>query len=676
MKISLNWLKEYVSFKVNPEVLAHKLTMAGLEVEKIAPIGKDTVFEFEITPNRPDSLSFLGIGREVSAVLNTTLKIPPHKKLKSPKEKVPVVVSARNGCRRYFAMVIKDVKVGESPPWLKTYLRAVGLRSINNIVDITNFVLMETGQPLHAFDYDQLIGGRIIVRWAAPEESIVAIDEKEYKLDASILVIADDQRPVAIAGIMGGKESEVSLRTKNILLESAYFDSLVIRRTARTLGLCSDSSYRFERGVDFDSVGSWAQRAICLIQEMAGGTLSASNDIFTGQKKTAAVKIKLSVAEINKLLGSSVNFGRCKTILSKLGFKVTSATKDFLAVEVPSFRRDIKTKVDIIEEIARVIGYDNLPVSLPMVRMSDIEDSKSRTVRERISDTLVGQGLNEVISLTMISRKVLHSCGLDSSGVVAVQNPLSAEQELMRPSLLPSLLSVVLANVNKGQKDLRLFETGKIYLPAGEREVLGMVMMGRQHRDWRKSLKDEVDFYDIKGVLERVLERLKIKDYLFKPSPEAMFEPGQGVSLFIDGQAISQLGKVSDDILAQWDIKKAKLYYAEVDLAQLYARAVSFGRYQPISEYPAITRDISLAVKQDVTFEQIRQVAFDSGARHLVSVEFIEEYKGEKIIPGYRGVVFSLIYQSPVETLQDQQVNQSHEKIRQNLIEKLAAIPR
>jgi len=678
MKISLNWLEDYVSFKVSPEVLAHKLTMSGLEVEKISAVGKDTVFELEITPNRPDCLSFIGIAREVSTILNVPLKIPKpcrDRTLSCPYRKF-ITIAGKIGCQRYFGAVIKDVKVGESPQWLKDYLVAIGSRPINNIVDITNFVLMETGQPLHAFDYDKLTGGKIIVRHANANESIVAIDEKEYKLDPFMLVIADTKRSVAVAGVMGGKETEVSFQTKNILLESAYFDQGLIRRVARKLGLSSDSSYRFERGVDLDSVRLWAERAISLIQEIAGGTIFASADILAVQRKTTEPKIRISVAEINNLLGFSVNCARCKTILSKLGFSVVVSAKDSLSVKAPSFRRDIKAGVDIIEEIARVIGYDNIPVSLPAVRMSKIENSMSRICRETIGNVLTGLGLNEVISLTMISKKVLQKAGLESLSVVSVGNPLSVEQEIMRPSILPSLLSIALSNMNKGQKDLKLFEMGKVYLPSGEKEVLGILMVGRQHRDWRKSLKDEIDFYDIKGAFERILEKLQIQNYLIEPNHEVIFQTGQGVNVIIGGKSVGRIGKFSADILNQWDIKKAGLYFAEIDLDPLYAQTTPLSRYQPISEYPAITRDISLAVKGDVAFAQIQKVAFDSNAKHLTSMEFIEEYKGEKIASGYRGVVFSLTYQSSEKTLSDDEINGCHENIRRNLVEKLAAIPR
>jgi len=676
MKISLNWFKDYVSFKITPAQLAHRLTMAGLEVEQITSTGKDTAFELEITPNRPDCLNYIGIAREVSAILNVSLKIPKSKKLKFSKVKCPISIADKTGCQRYFGVVIKDVKVGDSPQWLKDYLQVVGLRSINNIVDITNFVLMETGQPLHAFDYDKLIGGKILVRRANANECLVAIDEKVYELDPSMLVIADEKRPVAIAGVMGGKDAEVNSQTKSILLESAYFDPVLIRRAARKLGLSSDSSYRFERGVDFDSVGFWAQRAITLIQEFAGGTLYSASDIMTLHRKSLENKIKISIPAINKLLGSSVNLGRCKTILKKLGFSITLVVKNSLTIKVPSFRRDIKADVDIIEEIARIIGYDNLPMSLPNVKMTNMESPKNRIYRETLSNVLVSQGLKEIISFTLISKKLLQKSGLGSSAVVGVQNPLSVEQEIMRPCLLPSLLSITLSNVNKGQRDLKLFETGKIYLPSDEKEALGIIMMGRQRRDWRKSLKDEVDFYDIKGILERILEKLRIPNYTFESIQDAIFDPGGGVSLSVDGKAAGKFGKLSFNILNQWDIKKSSVYYAEVDLEWLYVKAVFFERFQPIPEYPAITRDISLAVKQEVSFAQIRKVAFDSGAKHLASVEFIEEYKGEKITPGYRGVVFSLIYQNAEKTLQDEEVNQSHENIRRNLVEKLAAIPR
>ncbi len=683
MKISLNWLKDYVEFKIKPQALAHKLTMAGLEVEKITAVNNDTVFELEITPNRPDCLNFLGIAREISAILNTPLKIPKPAHVKFPKTKCPIAITDKGGCWRYVGTVIKGACVAESPKWLKDYLAAIGLRSINNIVDITNFVLMETGQPLHAFDYDKLTGGKIIVRRAKETEVIMALDEREYKLDSSILVIADAQRPVAMAGIMGGTETAVTGKTRNILLESAYFDPVLIRRAARKLGVSSDSSYRFERGVDFNSVDLGARRAISLILELAGGKIEAANDVVMVKENKSLNKIKVSFPEINQLLGASVSLGTCKAILIKLGCHVSSLSsalpsaklKDILIVSPPSFRRDIKATVDISEEIARIIGYDQLPVSLPSVRMSSMETAKDFLYKRAVREVLVAQGLNEVVSWTMLSRKVLEKTNLADLKAVCVRNPLTVEQEIMRPSLLPSLLSAVGNNLNKGQRDLKFFETGKIYQTDGEKETLGIIMLGRQTRDWRRA-KGEVDFYDMKGALERLFERWGISDYSVELGTDLIFEEGRQGRLVMGGQVLGKLGAVSKEILDRWDIKREDVFYAEISLVGVFSRMAAGRRYQPIPEYPSITRDVSLAVKSEISFQKIKELVLNSGAEHLGAVDFIEEYRGEKIASGYRGLTLSLTYQSTERTLSDEEVNKSHELIRQNLIKTVQAIPR
>lgn len=677
MKISVNWLKDYVSILIPTEKLAHKLTMAGLEVDRAERVGDDAVLEIEVTPNRPDCLNFWGIARETACILNKPLKLPRLPKLRFPSAKCDVAILDQEASRRYIGTVIKDVNVGPSPEFLSKRLQPIGLRLVNNVVDITNFCLLETGQPLHAFDYDKLIGGKIVVRRARAGETIATIDGIERKLDPSILVIADAKHPVAIAGIMGGKETEVTANTKNILLESAYFDPVLIRRAGRRLGLSSDSSYRFERGVDINTVETGARRAISLIQKYAGGKIENRTDVFPAKSarrvEISKAQINISKNQIDALLGTNLTLSRCKTVLKQLGFQV-KAGKQGLSVVAPSFRNDIKIIEDVVEEIARVLGYDNLPISLPSVKMANIPPSQKYIFKNSLRGFLVALGLSEAITYTMISDGSLEKSGCGSLEKVRIKNPLTQEHQLLRPTLLPGLLSTVQLNFNHGQKNLKLFEIGKRYLSSGEKETLGVIMVGTRQSDWRMADKGFIDFYDLKGIVERLLEKLPVKgnwDIVSKSSD--FLVAGESVALNLDGKNIGIIGKIKKDILKAWDIKQDKVYFAEIDLELWTEQIFLAKKYAPLTEYPAIHRDLSLAVSKDIAFAQIKRLALEEGGQNLVQVNFLEEYTGEKIPAGQRGLVFSLVYQSPHRTLVEEEVNKAHQKISEALKNRLKA---
>lgn len=676
MKFSLQWLKDYVNVSASPEALAHRLTMAGLEVEKIFDAeGGQKVFELEITPNRPDCLNIVGLAREVSAIYGKTLKLPKLKKFTAPKKKFDVTIADKDLCGRYLGIVIRNVKVGASPQWLKERVEAVGMRSINNIVDITNFCLMELGQPLHAFDLDKLNGQKIVVRRAKNGESMVTIDGDEHKLDPSVLVIADAVRPVAIAGIMGGKDTEVSFATKNILLESGYFDQGAIRRAGRKSGLSSDSSYRFERGVDRDMVLGGALRAAALILELAGGSVDAYADIFPGVKKVQRKAVNVSVSAVNALLGSEVSAQRCKTIMEKLGCKV-SGNKDVLKIIPPVFRADLKAEVDIAEEIARVIGYDELPLTIPSIKMSNITTAPSWRCKNRLRDILTAQGLDETITYAMTHKKALEKCGLGQVSGIRIKNPLSQDQEMLRPSLLPGLLNVLSLNLSRGQREVKVFEIGKSYSAVPEKEVLAVLMSGSRMDDWRQMAKEPVDFYDVKGRLESILREYRIADVSFVKTSHPSYEDGQCAVVRVNGQDRGMIGKIAKNVLDQNDIKRASVYFAQLDLEWLYSSEGQERRYQPPSEFPAIVRDVSLAVKRDIPFEDIRAAILPMGEGQLASVKFLEQYVGEKIPAGQKGIIFSLVYQSAIRTLKEEEINAVHERICQALVQKFNAIRR
>lgn len=666
MKLSLNWLKQYIDHGLTPDELARRMTMAGLEVEGVQAFSHDTVFEIEITPNRPDCLNTIGLAREVSAITDKELKLPQVKKY-ADSASVDVSIEDKEGCSRYIATLIDGVEVKAFPVVKAMFLQALGLNTICNIVDITNFVLFEYGQPLHAFDADKLEGGKIIVRRARKGEKLLTLDGVERLLDESILVIADARKPVAIAGIMGGSASAVTALTSRVLLESAQFDMGLVRRAARKLGLTSDACYRFERGVDLGTVAVASDRATDLILDMAGGKVIARRDV--GEKPSAVARGAIEVAstDVKKLLGTVIDVGRARRILERLGCRV-SVVGESCSVVPPDNRHDLKIKEDIIEEVARVIGFDNLPMSLPSVGAINIAvDLEREGCNGRVADHFIAQGFNEVLTYAMVSRPALEKAGYDGVKPIAMQNPMSAEQELMRPTMLANILQVVASNMNRGQKDLRLFEVGKRYLPGGERWTLGVLLTGRREGDWRKGKREAQDLFDLKGAVETAFMRERVLGLGFVQGAGAAFEPGQCAQVMLGEKPVGMMGRISGEVLARFEIKKAAVYFAEIDLEYVIDAVAARARFAMLDEYPSAVRDVSLAVK-DAAFEDIRRLCLANGQDLLRKVELVEEYRGDKIEAGHRGLVLSLTYQAKDKTLTEEVVTGLHENIVAQLI--------
>lgn len=667
MKLSFNWLNDFVKHGLSPEKLAERLTDSGHEVKGIEPAGSDRVFEIEITPNRPDCLNTLGLAREVGAIVGKAVKIPAVAIPNIPKTFCDVTIEDKAGCSRYIGYVIEDIEIGEAPSSIKERLASLGLRPINNVVDITNFGLFENGQPLHAFDYDKLIGGKIIVRRAKAGEKIITLDGVERELNPSILVIADAERPVAVAGIMGGLATEVTASTKRILLESAYFDPVLIRRAGRALGLASDSSYRFERGVDFENVGTAAKRALGRICEMAGGKPARFRDVIS-RKPAAKKSFSIDAGEIGHFLGADISTAKMKAILNRLDFKVGGKGPK-LSVAPPGFRNDIKQPVDVAEEVARIIGYDRLPTSLPQVKPSAVRTAPPFELKRKFRRVLTGLGLDEAISYPLINAAAVEKTKVSVRTLVRVKNPLSLDQEILRPSLLASLLPVISVNFNRGQKNLRLFELGKVYLPEGEKEVLAIVLTGQRPPNWQTNKKEPVDFFDLKGLVSRVFESLNLGLPQFEPM-------AQGAGLVIGKTPAGSLIRVGKDILKNWDVKIEDVFYAEIDLEAVYKIKAPIKHFSPLPEFPSIIRDVSVAVRQDIPFSRIEALVRQTGGSVLVAVNFLEQYLGEKIASGQKGLVFSLVYQSPERTLTESQIAPVHEKVVQKLVQDLGAVIR
>ncbi|MDD3374164.1 MAG: phenylalanine--tRNA ligase subunit beta [Candidatus Omnitrophica bacterium] len=677
MKINLNWIKDYIDIPNKVDELAHKLTLSGQEVEKIEKINGDTVFELEVTPNRPDCLSFIGLAREFSAILNKNLKKPKIKKIKFLNNKCDITIEDKKDCSRYIGAILTGVKIAQSPLGMQKNLKTIGLRPINNIVDVTNFCLMETGQPMHAFDYDKLKGNKVVVRRAKKGEKIIAIDDVVYDLDPSILVIADEKKPVAIAGIMGGKEAEVTKETKNILLESAYFDPILIRRASRNLALRSDSSYRFERGVDVNVVEAGIKRAVNLIQDLAGGVAFSQKDVYPGKSKKIQKKIDVTTDQINSLLGANLPTTRIKNILKKLECSVSEKKKNCLEVAPPSFRSDITKDVDVIEEIARVVGFDNLPLKMPEIKAQNIVGSQKWIFKKDLSQALTGQGLDEIISYTMVGEKTIENANISfDKEIIQNQNPLTEDQVFMRTDSLPSILNIVSLNIKRGQKNLKLFELGKIYPASGEKDILSIVMTGDRSKDWRSLKKEKIDFYDIKGTVENVLGYFLKEEGCFEKAEICYCQKGQSAEVVFKGKKIGFLGKIDEGVLNRWDIKYQDVFFAQIETSSIFKASQKIEKYKAVCEYPCVVRDISLSLQENISYQKIKDVILRDNEPLLLEVDFVEQYLGEKLEKGHRGVTISLTYQSFQKTLTEQEVQEVHGNICQRIIADLQAIKR
>jgi phenylalanyl-tRNA synthetase beta chain len=683
VKVTYNWLKDFVEIKIAPQLLADKLTMAGLEVTSLEKKGQDFVFEVEVTSNRPDCLSVVGIAREVAAITNSAFSVErladrKKKNLKLSAIRYPlsaktlrIEIEDKKDCPLYTAKIIKGVKVEPSPSWLRDRLELIGCRSVNNIVDITNYILFELGEPLHAFDLDKLSQGGIFIRRAKDGEKMVTIDGEQRMLNKDLLVIADREKPVALAGVMGGKDTEVVEDTKNILLEAAVFNPIVVRHGRRGLGLQSESAYRFERGIDSEIVEVASQRAAKLIQELAGGECVLAKSSRVPQKKRKSIKLEVSAAD--KILGVNIAPTKIKRILDNLGLKPKMKTKNKFSVEVPGHRLDINLEIDLIEEIARIFGYENIPKSLPAVK-SQISVSETQDNVSLIKNILAGLGLNEVITYSLIDKEIAKSFAqIEEYPLIEILNPLSKEQEVLRPSLAPGLARCVAYNLNQKQDYINVFEIAKAFLGSHnspkEEWVLGIALSGIKSLLLEQGrIEDAVGPLHLKGILEVLFERLGIKNYNFNNSPDPLV-----FNININQEKVGVLGKLKRDVLDKFDIKNRDVFMAELYLEKVFAAAQLKKKFTPPPRYPGINRDISFILKDDISIKEVLESIKAQGGQLLRNINIIDYYKGEQIPSGYRGLTISCFYCSDERTLTETEINPTHNLIYGLLTERFGA---
>ena len=678
MRISYNWLRDYVDIKVPPEKLAELLTMAGLCVDAIHKKGDDSILEIEITSNRPDWLSYIGVGREVAALTGKKLKIPysvQRTAYNVRRNTISVKVEDKSLCPRYTARIIRNVKVGESPKWLKDRCESMGLRSVNNVVDIINFCMFETGEPMHAFDLDKLKSQSIIVRRAVKGEKIRTIDGVERSLDEETLVIADDKSSVAIAGLMGGVNTEVSPATKNILLEAAYFDPISIRRTSRRLALSTESSYRFERRVDIEKMGRASDRATQLIVESA--LAQAGEFIDTGKAVPGKKKISLRLDRLNKIIGVEIPLSRAKAILISLGLKVKSSSKNVLESSVPGFRYDLQNEIDMIEEVARIYGYDNIPETIPPVVETGKRLPFEVVVDKNIRDILVNLGLSEIITYSLLSRKTLRLLAkLSDNDVIEIRNPLSNEQEIMRPTLAAGMLNAIGWNINRKMKDLKLFELGKAYFKEtdnsfSEKRHLTIAVAGQLYDGWIGRPR-MMTLFDLKGILEALFQSMGIKDYCVKESRNNLFSPAACASLEMNADVVGMMGQIEPKVLRSFDIKEA-VYAAEIDCGKLL-KYISLGkRFKEIQKFPSVRRDISVTVDPNILSAKIISLIKETAGDLLKGAELVDRYGGGQIPIGKVGLTYRLEYRDPNRTLEDSDIQSVHSRVINALENNLGA---
>ncbi|MGD0336106.1 MAG: phenylalanine--tRNA ligase subunit beta [Candidatus Omnitrophota bacterium] len=665
MRLTYNWLKDFVEIKLEPELLADKLTMAGIEVKALEEVGGDTVFEIEITSNRPDLLSVIGIAREIAAITGKKLILPKsqsHKVTKSQAHKgFSVSIENKKDCPLYTAKIIEGVKVAPSPAWLKNRLELIGCRSINNIVDITNYILFTYGEPLHAFDLDRLSPGGIFVRRARQGERIVTIDAAERSLDKDILVIADNQKTVALAGIMGGKDSEVSPYTKNILLEAAIFSPALTRKARQKLGMQTDSSYRFERGMSPHTAQNASIAATDLILQLAGGKLTLAKSAGALKAKPKSVRVELASAR--RILGASITAKETKKILVNLGLNVKASGKDAFRAGIPSFRSDISYEIDIVEEIARIRGYDSMPTTLPKITPWPPSLEK-RDLVGLVKQALVSLGLNEVITYSLINRALLEPFADEKDPhLVEIQNPLSSEQEVLRASLLPSLIKCVAHNHNQKQEYVNIFEVANVFTEdkgqVKEELHLAIALSGIRPLFIEETvIKDKAGLLHLKGICEALFGKLGINKYEFQDS-------GNGrVNISVAGENTGLLIRVASRISERFDIKNQDVVAAELSLEKAFVQSNFSRKFSSLPRFPAISRDISFILKDEIPIREVLAALEEKGKPLLAGACVTDYYKGKQIPQGCRGITVSCVYRLEERTLTEEEVNPVHSALR------------
>ncbi|HEU4509463.1 MAG TPA: phenylalanine--tRNA ligase subunit beta [Pyrinomonadaceae bacterium] len=684
MFISYEWLNDFIKTGLSADELRERLTMVGLAIDAVETHHGDAVLDVEVPSNRPDCLSHVGIAREVAVIEKGELQSVPSQQLKTEgraADLTSVEIKDPDLCPRYAARLIRDVKIGPSPDWLVKRLEAIGQRPINNVADITNYVLHELGQPLHAFDFEKLGGHRIVVRRATPGEKLTTLDGIERTLTADMLVIADAEKPVALAGIMGGEDSEISTATKAVLIESAYFNPHSVRQTARQLGMDTEASRRFERGADPEGVLRAQQRCVELICELAGGVATEDAiDVYPQPFEQRVVSFRPD--RVEGLTSLSVESGEMVRILTGLGFERAGDSDGRMSFKVPSWRIDVEQEEDLVEEVARHTGYEKIRSELPPSNMSG-EYQPSEMKQRSLRRALNAFGFDEAINFSFIPQEARFDLIPSIAGKGDTQkqlaNPIIEDAAWMRSTLLPGLLASLRHNFNHGIRDVRLFEIGRIFSGSEAQELpeemmaLGMVATGGALEENRAQPERELDFFDLKGALEAAVDWMNLSPLRFTEASARHLREGQAAGIQLaDGTAIGTIGRLAENIAASYKFRQP-VYVLELDLTTLLNSQAKGIQYSPLPRYPSVVRDLSLLVNRNVALEEIFQAVNDQRVADCRSVKLVGTFEGGNIDPFKRSVTLRLEYRSDERTLRDEEVEERHSRLTSVLLETFAA---
>ncbi|MBZ5596776.1 MAG: phenylalanine--tRNA ligase subunit beta [Acidobacteriia bacterium] len=665
MKISPQWLRDYVDLKVDYRTLADDLTLAGIAVEGVSGAGDGTVFEMEIGTNRPDAMNHYGVAREASAIYDLPLKaIQPRLPNVKGASGFPIEIEEPKLCPRFTGRVLRGVKIKASPPKIADRLALIDQRPINNAVDATNYTLWEMGKPTHVFDLDLLEGGKIIVRRAREGETLRTLDGIERKLTTTDLVVADARKPVGLAGVMGGFDTMITEKTRNVLIESAWWDPATIRKVSKRHGLHTDASHRFERGADYESTVLSCDRVAELILESGGGEL-VGEVVDVVARHVDQAPVELHVSEVHRILGEKLSTEEIFRILNKLGFELMperGGEWDF-TVRIPSWRLDVEREIDLIEEIARLHGYDKFANTLPAYAGSVVELPHAEK-GQKLRSSLLALGYNEAVSLSFIS----HEDAKQFSPMPAIElaNPLSEESSVMRSSMVPGMLNMLAYNLNRGGDNVRLFEAGNVFEASGPKSVeLKRIAMGATgsavapgvHQPTRP-----LSFFDLKGDVDNLLQALQHNALYYDANTAEYYHPGRSARAVMDGATVAQFGQIHPDVAGARKLRQ-DVFIAELFLDRLYARGLREVRYQALPRYPAVERDFSFIFADAVVFDKIYQAVAGLGLAELRSFVPVEIFRGGGVPAGKYSLLLRATFQSNERTLREDEVAQWSGKI-------------
>jgi phenylalanyl-tRNA synthetase beta chain len=635
----------------------------------------DQILDVSVTPNRGDCLSVSGIAREVSALFGAPWT-PPEISIQEPGPPVEslasVTIQDPELCPRYAARVVRGVRIGPSPLWLRQRLEAHGIRAINCIVDVTNYVMLEQGQPLHAFDYDRLEGHRIVVRRARPGESFTTLDGQRHTLRGDMLLICDAGRGVALAGIMGGLNSEITAETTNVLIESAYFQPIGIRRTAKALGLGSESSYRFERGVDPEGLIRALDRAAQLMAEFGKGELARGRlDVYPTPIRRRSIRLRVS--KCVRFLGLALSQTEIGRLLASIHLPVRAIDNDSLEVVPPPFRSDLGREVDLMEEVARLAGFDRIPSTLPCARVTAAKPERTQSFRELAKEGLVGLGFSETISFSFISRQASERLGIlpDDRRFrhLPIRNPLTEEQAVLRTSLIPGMLETAARNQRQRKVNLRLFELSKVFFPRGGEDLpeerfnlCGLLSGTRRPASWNDP-SGPVDFFDLKGVAEALLSRVGAPESRWSRTSAVPFlQPETAAEIHVADAKVGVLGEVRAEVLEAFEVK-GPAFILDLDFDLLQENATDRRTFRPLPRFPEVNRDLAIVVSEDLLAQRVLDFLAEHRPEYAESVVLFDCYRGSQVGAGRKSLAFRITYRSPERSLTDEEVNEIHARV-------------